>query len=196
MNVWMLRANSGRERALFGRNRGNEGATCKEPQARRHTHLGPETASGSGDYVAASTAIGARAVQGLHRDRGLTLQPGAAALRLAPLLDIPLSRERALNVPPEELRRRQLAALTAFLMAGARTQSVALALEDAQSIVALLLQRKQFALPLKNFSLSGHLVLGCRSEKSALTAMRFIACMKITNIRFDAAALATVEVPS
>src|SRR5215831_18049664 len=143
MNVWMLRANSGRERALFGRNRGNEGATCKEPQARRHTHLGPETASGSGDYVAAST-IGARAVQRHHRDRGLTLQPGAAALRLAPLLDIPLSRERALNVPPEELRRRQLAALTAFLMAGARTQSVVLALEDAQSIVALLLQRKQF----------------------------------------------------
>ena len=77
----MLRPNSGCERALFGRNRGNEGATCKEPQARRHTHLGPETASGSGDYVAASTAIGARAVQRLHRDRGLTLQAGAAALR-------------------------------------------------------------------------------------------------------------------
>ena len=77
----MLRPNSGRERALFGRNRGNEGATCKEPQARRHTHLGPETASGSGDYVAASTAIGARPVQRLHRDRGLTLQAGAAALR-------------------------------------------------------------------------------------------------------------------
>ena len=77
----MLRPNSGRERALFGRNRGDEAATCKKPQARRHTHLGPETASGSGDYVAASTAIGARAVQRLHRDRGLTLQAGAAALR-------------------------------------------------------------------------------------------------------------------
>ena len=77
----MLRPNSGCERALFGRNRGNEGTTCKEPQARRHTHLGSETASGSGDYVAASTAIGARAVRRLHRDRGLTLQAGAAALR-------------------------------------------------------------------------------------------------------------------
>ena len=76
----MLRPDSGRERALFGRNRGNEVATWKEPQARRHTHLGPETASGSGDYVAASTAIGARAVQRLHRDRGLALQAGAAAL--------------------------------------------------------------------------------------------------------------------
>jgi predicted ATPase len=35
--------------------------------------LGPETASGSGHYVAASTAIGARAVQRLHRDRGLNV---------------------------------------------------------------------------------------------------------------------------
>jgi hypothetical protein len=43
--------------------------------------LGPETASGSRDYVAASTAIGARPGQRLHRDRGLTLQAGAAALR-------------------------------------------------------------------------------------------------------------------
>ena len=33
MSVWILRPNSGRERALFGRNPGNEGATCKEPQA-------------------------------------------------------------------------------------------------------------------------------------------------------------------
>jgi hypothetical protein len=68
--------------------------------------------------------------------------------------------------------------------------------EHRQNIVALLLQRKQFALRLKNFPLSGHLALGCRSAKSALTAMRFVACMKVTNIRFDAAALATVEVPS
>ena len=36
-----------------------------------------------------------------------------------------------MNLPPEELRRRQLAALTAFLMAGARTQPVVLAVEDA-----------------------------------------------------------------
>ena len=83
LNIWMFRPNSGCERALFGRNRGNEGTTCKEPQARRHTHLGPETASGSGDYVAASTAIGARALQQLHRDRGLTLQAGAGGGQVA-----------------------------------------------------------------------------------------------------------------
>jgi predicted ATPase len=49
---------------------------------------------------------------------------------LARLLDIPLPRERPLNLTPEELRRRQLAALTAWVMAGARVQPVVLALED------------------------------------------------------------------
>jgi hypothetical protein len=45
-----------------------------EPQARRHTRLGPETAAGSGDYVAASTQSEACAGQRHHCDRGLTLQ--------------------------------------------------------------------------------------------------------------------------
>ena len=49
---------------------------------------------------------------------------------LAPLLDIPLPPGRALNLAPEELRRRQLTALTNWVMAGARTQPVVLALED------------------------------------------------------------------
>jgi predicted ATPase len=51
---------------------------------------------------------------------------------LAPLLDIPLPQERALTLSPEELRRRQLAALTAWVTAGARAQPVVLALEDVQ----------------------------------------------------------------
>ena len=49
---------------------------------------------------------------------------------LSPLLDIPLSSERAPILAPEELRRRQLAALTNLIMAGARSQPVVLALED------------------------------------------------------------------
>ena len=49
---------------------------------------------------------------------------------LAPLVDIPLPEDRAAKFPPEELRRRQLAALTAWLLAGARSQPVALAFED------------------------------------------------------------------
>jgi class 3 adenylate cyclase/predicted ATPase len=49
---------------------------------------------------------------------------------LAPLVDIPLPGDRVLNVAPEEWRRRQLGALTAWVMAGARTQPAVLALED------------------------------------------------------------------
>jgi class 3 adenylate cyclase/tetratricopeptide (TPR) repeat protein len=49
---------------------------------------------------------------------------------LAPLMDIPLPPARAANLPPEELRRRQLAAMTNMVLAGARSQPVILAFED------------------------------------------------------------------
>jgi hypothetical protein len=41
---------------------------------------------------------------------------------LAPLVDIPLREDRRVKFAPEELRRRQLAAMTAWVLAGARTQ--------------------------------------------------------------------------
>jgi len=50
---------------------------------------------------------------------------------LAPLLDIPLPPEHRLDLVPEELRRRQMASLTNWVMAGARTQPIVLAVEDA-----------------------------------------------------------------
>jgi class 3 adenylate cyclase/tetratricopeptide (TPR) repeat protein len=49
---------------------------------------------------------------------------------LAPLVDIPLPEHRAAKFAPEELRRRQLAALVTWFLAGARSQPVALAFED------------------------------------------------------------------
>ena len=58
------------------------------------------------------------------------LDPAENVPLLAPLLDIPLPQERTPTSTPEELRRRQLAALTAWVMAGARVQPVVLALED------------------------------------------------------------------
>ena len=61
----------------------------------------------------------------------IKLDPAENVPLLAPLLDIPLPQERAPTLPPEELRRRQLAALTNWVMAGARTQPIVLALEDA-----------------------------------------------------------------
>ena len=49
---------------------------------------------------------------------------------LAPLLDIPLPADHALLLPPEELRRRQLAALANWRMTGARAQPAVTVVED------------------------------------------------------------------
>jgi class 3 adenylate cyclase len=51
------------------------------------------------------------------------LDPTENASLLAPLLDIPLPKERTPTFAAEELRRRQLAALTNWVMAGAKVQS-------------------------------------------------------------------------
>ncbi len=58
------------------------------------------------------------------------LDPAENAPLLAPLLDMPLPKDRALSVASEELRRRQLAALTNWVLAGANMQPVVLAFED------------------------------------------------------------------
>ena len=58
------------------------------------------------------------------------LDVGEYAPLIAPLVDIPLPKDRAAKFAPEELRRRQLAAVTAWFLAGARTQPVVLAFED------------------------------------------------------------------
>ena len=58
------------------------------------------------------------------------LDPAEHAPLLAPLVDIPLPPDRATNFPPEELRRRQLAGMTAWVLAGARSQPLVLAFED------------------------------------------------------------------
>src|SRR5215813_12484931 len=60
----------------------------------------------------------------------LKLDPAENAPLLAPLLDIPLPQERAPTLTPDELRRRQLAALTAMVMTSARVQPLVLAIED------------------------------------------------------------------
>jgi predicted ATPase len=51
---------------------------------------------------------------------------------LAPLVDIPLPSDRQTSFAPEELRRRQLAALVAWALASARVQPIVLAFEDLQ----------------------------------------------------------------
>ena len=60
------------------------------------------------------------------------LDPAEYAPLLAPLVDIPLASDRAMALAPEELRRRQLAAIVAWVTAGARSQPIALVVEDLQ----------------------------------------------------------------
>ena len=58
------------------------------------------------------------------------LNPAEIAPLVAPLVDIPLPKERLPALAPEELRRRQLAAVTNWVMAGAKVQPVVLTFED------------------------------------------------------------------
>ena len=60
----------------------------------------------------------------------IKLDPAENVPLLAPLLDIPVSPESRPIFAREELRRRQLAALTNWFMAGARAQPAVLTLED------------------------------------------------------------------
>jgi tetratricopeptide (TPR) repeat protein len=58
------------------------------------------------------------------------IDPAENVPLLAPLFDIPLPPEGKAILAPEELRHRQLAALTNWVVASARTQPVVLTLED------------------------------------------------------------------
>ena len=60
----------------------------------------------------------------------IKIDPAENVPLLAPLLDIPLPKERQSALAPEEVRRRQLAAMTSWVIAGARSQPVVLTLED------------------------------------------------------------------
>jgi class 3 adenylate cyclase len=58
------------------------------------------------------------------------LDPAEYAPLLAPLVDIPLPPGRVASLAPEEMRRRQLAAIVSWAIAGARAQPIVLAFED------------------------------------------------------------------
>jgi predicted ATPase len=85
----------------------------------------------------------ARALEGEGQFAQIVGEPGLGKSRLveefranlprpllAPLVDIPLREDRQTRRPPDELRRRQLAAMTSWVLAGARTQPVVLAFQD------------------------------------------------------------------
>jgi class 3 adenylate cyclase/predicted ATPase len=60
----------------------------------------------------------------------IKLDPAENVPLLAPLLDIPLAKERVLTLAPEELRGRQFGALIGITIASAKVQPLVLAFED------------------------------------------------------------------
>ena len=58
------------------------------------------------------------------------LDPAEIVPLVAPILDIPVAKERTPAIAGEEMRRQQLAALTNWVMAGARAQPLVLVFED------------------------------------------------------------------
>ena len=62
----------------------------------------------------------------------LDLDPLKLTPLLAPIVDVKLPDARVSTLPPDELRRRQIAAIVDWIAAGARRQLVVLAIEDLQ----------------------------------------------------------------
>ncbi len=99
-------------------------------QLLQNTPLHPIAEWGRQRFGDADTPAGQRLADLENTLQLIGLDPAEHAPLIAPLVDIPLPPGRAANLPPEELRRRQLASLTAWFLAGARAQPVALAFED------------------------------------------------------------------
>jgi class 3 adenylate cyclase len=99
-------------------------------QLLQNTPLHPIAEWGRQRFGGADVAAGRRLAELETTLRLIGLDPAEYALLLAPLVDIPLPEERGAKLAPDELRRRQLAAMTAWVLAGARSQPVVLAFED------------------------------------------------------------------
>ena len=99
-------------------------------QLLQNTPLHPVAEWGHQRFGDAETPAGQRFADLENTLQLVGLDPAEHAALLAPLVDIPFPPGRVANLSPEELRRRQLAALTAWVLAGARSQPVALAFED------------------------------------------------------------------
>jgi class 3 adenylate cyclase len=99
-------------------------------QLLQNTPLHPIAEWGRQRFGDAETPAGQRLADLENTLQLVGLDPVEQAPFLAPLVDIPLPAGRAPNLAPEDLRRKQLSALTAWVLAGARSQLVALAFED------------------------------------------------------------------
>ena len=105
-------------------------AEFSSSQLLQNTPLHPIAEWGRQRFGDADTPAGQRFADLENTLQLIGLDPAEPASLIAPLVDIPPPPDRVANLPPEELRRRQLAALIAWFLAGARSQPVALAFED------------------------------------------------------------------
>jgi class 3 adenylate cyclase len=105
-------------------------AEFSSSQLLQNTPLHPIVEWGRQRFGGADTPAGQRLADLENTLQLIGLDPAEHAPLIAPLVDIPLPPGGGANLPPEELRRRQLAGLIAWFLAGARTQPAALAFED------------------------------------------------------------------
>ena len=93
-------------------------AEFSSSQLLQNTPLHPIAEWGRQRFGGADTPAGQRLADLENTLQLIGLDPAEHAPLIAPLVDIPLPPGRAANLPPEELRRRQLAALIAWFLAG------------------------------------------------------------------------------
>src|SRR4029077_15542982 len=101
-------------------------------QLLQNTPLHPIAEWGRQRFGGADVPAEKRLAELEHVLRQVKIDAHETAPLLAPLIDIPLPSGREATLAPEDLRRRQLAAIVSWLMAGARTQAIVLAFEDLQ----------------------------------------------------------------
>ena len=99
-------------------------------QLLQNTPLHPVTEWGRARFGRSEVPAEARLADLESTLEQVKLDPQKTAALLAPLFDIPLPAGRAPDLSPEELRRRQLGAMVALILSGARSQPVVLAFED------------------------------------------------------------------
>jgi class 3 adenylate cyclase/predicted ATPase len=101
-------------------------------QLLQNTPLHPVAEWGRARFGGADVAPETRLAELESSLRQAQIDADENATLLAPLLDIPLPLGRVPSQTAEELRRRRLAALVSWLIAGARAQPMVLAFEDLQ----------------------------------------------------------------
>jgi len=101
-------------------------------QLLQNTPLHPVAEWGRQRFGATDVAAEKRLAELENALRQVKIDADEAVPLLAPLLEIPLPHGREATLAPEEMRRRQLAAIVSWILAGARTQAIVLAFEDLQ----------------------------------------------------------------